>query len=452
MKTISKKYPIERAFAKYVSQNILAMLAISAYILADTFFIAWGVGTDGITALNLALPVYSFIFAIGAMIGTGSAIKFNILRARGEDSADDYFSNAIFFTFLFSLVFIGIGLFVPDKLVMLLGGKGEIVKVGTPYARIFLMFTPFFMWNHVWNAFIRNDGNPSLVMVATLLSNLFNIVMDYVLMFPLGLGMAGAALATAVSPVVSIAVCSLHFLRKENTIRFRLPGIMGKTSDGKVGKGTLPSVKKLIQSCQLGVSAFVGEMSSGVTTMIFNFLILGLVGNDGVAAYGVVANLALVATAIFNGIAQGSQPLLSNFYGKGETKAVKRVLKLSIGTAVVIAGVIILLTNVFTGTIVGAFNSEGNKMMEAYALEGTRLYFIGFLFAGFNIVGAGYLSATESAGWAFITSILRGFAAISVCALVMAVLFGMTGVWLAFTAAEAVTAVVMVLGIKNRQK
>lgn len=435
MKTISKKYSIEKDFAKYVSQNILAMLAISAYILADTFFIAWGEGSNGITALNLVLPVYSFIFAIGAMIGTGSAIKFNILRARGEDSADDYFSNAIFFTLLFSLVFIAIGLWAPDKLVMLLGGKDEIVTVGTPYTRIFLMFSPFFMWNHVWNAFIRNDGDPSLVMVATLLSNIFNIVMDYVLMFPLGLGMAGAALATAVSPVVSIAVCSLHFLKKQNTIRFQRK---------------LPSLKKLAGSCQLGISSFVGEMSSGVTTIIFNFLILGLAGNDGVAAYGIVANLALVAAAIFNGIAQGSQPLLSNFYGKGEIKAVKRVLHLSIGTALVIAGMIILMTNVFTGTIVDAFNSEGNKMMETYALEGTRLYFIGFLFAGFNIVGAGYLSSTESAGWAFLVSVLRGFIAISVCALVMAVLFGMTGVWLAFTAAEAITAVVMVIAIKRK--
>lgn len=450
MKTVSKKYSIEKDFAKYVSQNILAMLAISAYILADTFFIAWGEGSNGITALNLVLPVYSFIFAIGAMIGTGSAIKFNILRARGEDSADDYFFNAIFFTLLFSLVFIGIGLLVPDKLVMLLGGEGEIVTVGTPYTRIFLMFAPFFMWNHVWNAFIRNDGDPSLVMVATLLSNLFNIVMDYVLMFPMGLGMAGAALATAVSPVVSILVCSLHFLKKENTIRFRMPGIRRQTSDDKAGKGTLPSVKMLIQSCQLGVSSFVGEMSSGVTTMIFNFLILGLAGNDGVAAYGIVANFALVAAAIFNGIAQGSQPLLSNFYGKDESEAVKRVLKLSIGTAIVIAGVIILLTNVFTGTIVDAFNSEGNKIMEAYALEGTRLYFIGFLFAGFNIVGAGYLSAIESAGWAFITSVLRGFVAISVCALVMAALFGMTGVWLAFAVAEAITAVVMMAAIRRK--
>lgn len=254
-RVLNENKKIEREFLKYVSQNILAMLGISAYVLADTFFISWGEGADGITALNLVLPVYSLIFAIGSMVGVGAAIKFSIQRARGEDGADEYFSNAVWFTFLFSLVFLIVGIFSPDKVVMLLGGKDEIVAVGTPYTRIFLMFAPFFMWNYVWCAFVRNDGAPSLVMVATLVSNFFNIVMDYVLMFPMGLGMAGAALATAVSPVLSIAVCSFHFLTKKNTIRFR---------SGR------PSLKKLIQSCQLGISSFIGELSSGVTTMVFS--------------------------------------------------------------------------------------------------------------------------------------------------------------------------------------
>ena len=423
---------LEKKFIKYVSQNILAMLGISAYILADTFFISWGEGADGITALNLVLPVYSLIFAVGSMIAVGSAIKFSILRARGELRADEYFTNAVFFTFLFSLAFIAVGILAPDKLVELLGGEGRIVAVGTPYTRIFLMFAPFFMWNYVWCAFIRNDGNPSLVMTATLVSNFFNIVMDYVLMFPMGLGMAGAALATAVSPVLSIAVCSIHFLSGRNTIKIRWKR---------------PSLKKLAEACRLGVSSFVGELSSGVTTMIFNFLILGLAGNEGVAAYGIVANVAIVVTSIFNGIAQGAQPLISDFYGKNEKSSVRRVLHLSVETSAALAVLMVVAVNLFAEIIVNVFNSEQNMQLTAYAMEGIRLYFIGFLFAGFNIVGTGYLSATENAGWAFVTSILRGVVAISVCALVMAALFGMTGVWLAFAAAELITAAVMAAAV-----
>ena len=434
-RVLNENKKIEREFLKYVSQNILAMLGISAYILADTFFISWGEGADGITALNLVLPVYSLIFAIGSMVGVGAAIKFSIQRARGEDGADEYFSNAVWFTFLFSLVFLIVGIFSPDKVVMLLGGKDEIVAVGTPYTRIFLMFAPFFMWNYVWCAFVRNDGAPSRVMVATLVSNFFNIVMDYVLMFPMGFGMAGAALATAVSPILSIGICSFHFLTKKNTIRFR---------------GGHSSLKKLIQSCQLGISSFIGELSSGITTMVFNFLILELAGNYGVAAYGVVANVAIVATSIFNGISQGAQPLTSKFYGKGEESSVKRVFQLSDWSSLAAALIMVWILNLFADPIVDIFNSEGNMQLAAYATEGIHLYFIGFLFAGFNIVATGYLSATESAGWAFIVSLLRGVVAISVCAVVMAALFGMTGIWLALAAAELVTAVVMVAALKRK--
>lgn len=426
-----------KLFTKYVSQNIFGMIGMSAYILADTFFISLAEGANGIAALNLVLPIYSLIFAIGNMIAVGSATRFNIARAREDQDARLYFSNAVIFAILIGIIFILLGLLVPDKLLALLGGDTEIIAVGTSYTRIFMMFAPFFMLNYIFNAFIRNDGAPSLAMMATLLSSLFNIVFDYVLMFPLGLGMAGAALATAFSPIVGIIICSLHFKSKKNTITFKL---------------ALPSVTRLVRSCQLGVSAFVGEIASGVTTMVFNFLILAISGNIGVAAYGIVANTALVATSMFNGLSQGAQPLFSNFYGKSEKTSVSRVLKLSIITGLILAILAVLITQLFAEPIVQVFNSENNLEMAAYANIGLKVYFVGYLFAGFNIVGTGYLSATENARWAFVTSILRGVVAIIICAIVLSRLFGMMGVWLAFPVAEAITTVVMIVGMIKNQK
>lgn len=432
METTSRRPSAGKLFTKYVSQNILGMLGISAYVLADTFFIARAEGADGITALNLVLPLYSLIFAIGSMMGVGSATRFKIYRAQGEKEADDYFSNSVFFALVFGGIFLLMGIFIPDKLMELLGGDPGIVRLGTPYTRIFLLFGPFFMLNYICNAFVRNDGDPSLAMTATLSSSLFNIVFDYILMFPLKLGMAGAALATVFSPVVGIGICSVHFFAKSNTVRFRL---------------VRPSFRRLIWSCQLGVAAFVGEMSSGVTTMVFNVLILGIVGNVGIAAYSVVANTAIVATSIFNGISQGAQPLFSDYYGKEDRKSVNHVLRLALLTALAAALCLLLLANGIPEAIVGAFNSENNEQMAAYAVQGLRLYFIGFLFAGFNIVGTGYLSATAKAGWAFLTSILRGFVVIAVSAVVMAGLFGMDGIWLAFPVSEFITAIVMVTAL-----
>ena len=154
--------------------------------------------------------------------------------------------------------------------------------------------------------------------------------------------------------------------------------------------------------------------------MVFNFLILAIAGNIGVAAYGVVANFALVAVAIFNGISQGSQPLISQYYGKGDEAAARKLLWLGVGTALGIAVILYGVVFGFTEPLVAIFNSEGSVEMAAYAFQGMRLYFTGFLFAGFNMVVSGYLSATEAVVGAFVTSIMRGFVAIIVSAYLLA--------------------------------
>lgn len=428
---------VKKQFSKYVSQNILGMLGMSLYILADTYFISVGEGADGIAALNLVLPIYNVMYAFGAMIGVGSVIRYAVLRAQKEERAEYYFASAIIWAFLFSIPFMLVGAFWPDKLIGLLGGDATLIAVGTPYTRIFMLFAPFFMWNQICNAFVRNDGNPTIAMLATLSGSVFNTIMDYVLMFPLGMGMAGAALATAFSPIVGILICCLHLFSKKSTIKVKIDGL---------------SVKRLWRSCQLGVSAFVGEMSSGVITMVFNVLLLDIAGNIAVAAYGVIANIALVGTAIFNGVSQGSQPLLSEYYGKRETTSVGQVLRLGIFTSLALAAGIYALIFVGADGIVSVFNSEQNMELASYAVDGLKLYFIGFIFAGFNIIGTGYLSAVEAAKWAFASSILRGFVAIVGCAVVLSICFGMTGVWLAFPVAEALTAVVTIAGIIKSRK
>lgn len=416
---------LTRQFTKYVSQNIFGLLGTSCYILADTYFIAQASGTDGIAMLNLCLPIYNFIFAIGSMIGLGAATRYAILRAQGDERCQHYFSNALLCACLLSIPFVLAGIFCPQVLLRLMGGDAQIVALGIGYTRIFLLFTPFFMCNYIVSAFVRNDGDPSLAMLGTLSGSLFNVVFDYVFMFPMGLGLPGAALATAASPLISIAVCSRHFFKKENSVQFAR---------------RLPSAKLLGQSCQLGISGFVGEMSSGVTTTVFNLLLVNMAGNVAVAAYGVVANFALVATAIFNGVAQGAQPLVSHCYGKSDHKGAKKLLVLGSCTALVLAAGLYAVVFGATDTLVSWFNSENSAAMAQFAHTGMRIYFIGYLFAGFNIVAAGYLSAVNRPVEASITSVCRGMAAIVVCSLVLSALFGINGVWAAFPAAEALTA------------
>ena len=428
---------LTKQYFKYVSQNIFGLLGTSCYILADTYFISQAAGTSGVALLNLCLPIYNFIFAIGSMLGLGAATRYAILRAQGDERSERYFSNALLWALVFALPFMLAGIFCPEVLLRFMGGDAEIVALGVGYARIFLLFTPFFMCNYIVASFVRNDGDPSLAMVATLCGSLFNVVFDYIFMFPMGLGLPGAALATAVSPVLSIAICSRHFFKKSSTVRL---------------VRQLPSPKLLAQSCQLGVSGFVGEMSSGVTTTVFNFLLLGLAGNVAVAAYGVVANFALVATAIFNGVAQGAQPLVSRCYGHSDRAGARKLLILGSCTALVLAAALYAVVFGMTDTLVGWFNSENSVQMARFAHNGMRLYFVGYFFAGFNIVAAGYLSATNRPVEASVTSICRGVAAIVVCSLVMSALFGMNGVWAAFPASELLTALLTLFLLLRKKK
>ena len=425
-----------KQFARYTSLNILAMLGVSCYILADTFFISVAKGADGLTALNLVLPLYSLIFAIGQMIGTGAATRFSILRARGDKSAERYFPNAVIFAVIFGAVFMLLGGLFAREIVALFGGDPDIAEVGADYTRTFMLFAPCFILNYIFTAFARNDGAPSIAMAATLTSSLSNVVLDYVFMFPLKMGMTGAALATGLSPIISILVCMIHFCGKRCTVKFRF---------------MLPSARLLARSCQLGISAFVGEMSSGVTTIVFNFIILGIAGNTGVAAYGVIANLAIVAASVFNGISQGAQPLISRFYGEGSKNA-EKVLKLAVATALAAAAIIVSAVMLFAEQLTAIFNSENSAQLAQYAVGGMRLYFIGYIFAGFNIVGAGYLSAVDRAVPAFAAAISRGFAAIIAFAFLLSVLFRLNGVWLAFPAAELFTAALTLIFILKRKR
>ena len=419
-----------KQFTKYVLQSVAGMVGISVYILADTFFISLHSGANGLAVLNLILPVFGLVYAIGAMIGIGSATRYRISKAKGEP-VDFYFTQSVLFSVLCSIPFILIGIFLPEKLLQLLGGDATLTALGRDYLRIILIASPFFMTNYTFTAFTRNDHAPATAMFGSIAGSLFNIVFDYVFMFPMGLGMTGAALATAVCPAVTMSICCTHLFGKKNHVEFRFRRL---------------SLRHLFSCCQLGISAFVGEISSVVTTIVFNMLILSIAGNIGVAAYGVIANISIVAMSIFNGLAQGAQPLISECYGKGDTAHVKKLLKRSLltclATEIIIVGAIFLATN----PLIALFNSEQSAELARYADDGIRLYFLGYLVAGINIVLVAYFSAVDKPKPAITGSLLRGVVAIIFFAILLSALFGMTGIWLSFLCAEVLTfAVVLVL-------
>ena len=232
---------VGKKLRKFIFLNVFAMMGMSCYILADTFFISVANGTLGIAALNLTLPVYGLLFAIGSLIGIGSATRYSLCKMTDNETSKLYFSNALMFAVLIGIGFTLLGNFFPAEILKLMGADVDILSIGTEYLQIAMLFSPFFIANYTFTAFVRNDNAPNIAMAATLLSSLFNIVFDYILMFPMGLSMAGAALATAISPIIGILICCIHLCSKKCTVPLH---------------PIIPSIRKLIYSCQVGVSAW----------------------------------------------------------------------------------------------------------------------------------------------------------------------------------------------------
>lgn len=424
-----KTNAIFRTFLKYASANILGMIGLSCYILADTFFIAKGVGANGLTALNLAIPAYSIFNGLGLMIGMGGATRYSISRGSSDRRTEKViFMQAFFFMISLAFLFFLAGLFLAYPLASLLGADATILPLTGVYLKILLMFAPMFLSNNLLLCFVRNDGSPHLSMVAMLVGSLSNIVLDYVFIFPLKMGMAGAALATGVAPIVSLSILSVHFIKRRNHFHFCRTGL-------RVGY--------FRDIAALGMSTLITEVSSGVVIIIFNILILKDSGNLGVAAYGILANIALVLLSIFNGIAQGVQPILSNCFGKRENQSIKNILRYALTTSVLFALISYGCTFIFAGPIVELFNKDHNLLLHSIAVKGMRIYFTAFLFAGINIVSASYFSSVAKPRHAFIISILRGFLLVIPLSLLLSSLLGLTGIWLTVPVTEGLVALLV---------
>lgn len=425
-----------KKFAKYVSLNILAMLGSSCYVVADTFFVANGIGPDGLTALNLAIAVFSYDQALGFLIAIGCGTRYAIHAAREEKEAGSrVFTHGVISGVAVGLLLALTGNLFCGQIAAALGADAATMGMTEIYLRIIMSFAPFYIMNHLIVTFLRNDGGPKLAAAALLISNFSNIVLDYVFIYPFGWGMFGAAFATALAPVISISIMSLHFLRKRNQfhlIRCRF------------------SLQTIADCCRLGVSAMVNELSVGLVLMIFNFLFLELSGNTAVAAYGVVANVALFAVAVFNGIAQGIQPLVSDYYGREIKGQLKVICRDAVTLDLILAVLFVVAAFAFSEPIVAVFNNSKDPLLQQMAEEGLKIYFFGFLFSGLNIVLAGYLSAMEQAAASFTISLMRGLAVIAPAAFLLSRFIGVTGVWLSIPVSEAVTLAAALVLLRRR--
>lgn len=419
-----------REFLKYTTLNVTGMVGLSCYILADTFFVSKGLGMTGLAALNLAIPVFNFIHGCGLMLGMGGATWYSIFRGQKmADKCDQIFTSMLWLTAVAAVFFMLTGLFLAEKLTWLLGADTNTAGMTCTYLRVLLLFSPAFLINDLLACFVRNDGNPRLSMLAMLLGSLSNIALDYLFIFPLHMGILGAVLATGAAPVIGITILSSHLTRKQNQFHTRK---------------MMPSMRMILSGISLGFSSLVTEVSSGIVIIAFNIIILGLAGNAGIAAYGVIANLSLVVISVYTGVAQGMQPPVSRAYGEKDRECIRQFLQYGLVCILILSGAVYGILFGFADPIVRIFNSEGNPLLQEIAVFGMKLYFTAIPFAGINIMLSLFFTAVNQAIPAQIISVARGFALIIPAAFLLSRLAGMTGVWLAFPLTECA---VLILGI-----
>ncbi len=412
-------------FVRNVSLGILSMIGQSLFVLADTFFIANGIGADGIAALNIVLPVVNIFNGIGWMLGVGGGTLFATSLGKGDlIEANNKFSFTTVYASLIGFLFVVFSKLYSYQILSFLGASGEIYHLAKEYYDIITTFSIFFILNNVLITFLRNDNNPQLAMIAFSSGGLLNIILDYIFIFPLDMGMNGAAWATIISPLTSLSILSLHRKNPKRQLQFIKYTRSLKTA-GKI--------------LSLGFSSFINEFSSALIMFLYNIVLLNLVGNVAVSAYAIIANMNIIAIAIFTGIGQGIQPLVSINFGARNYDIVKKILKYGLITSLLIGIVFFLFGMLFSSEIVSVFNGENNTILAKIAEPGLRIYFSSFLFVGINFVVIFFSAAIGKSRISMFISILRGLILIIPILYIMRSVLGITGVWLTMPIVETLT-------------
>lgn len=425
---------VVKLYFKYFFPTMCAALSTSVYILFDTIFIGQGVGSKGLTALNISLPIYSIYFGTGLLIGIGGSTLMSIEKGRGRlDKANKIFTLSFILGLILAIIYCIIGFVFLEEIALILGATKEIMPFVKEYMVVVVIGTIPFVMGSVMAPFIRADKAPKKAMFAVIFSGFLNIILDYIFVFPLDMGMRGAAIATVFSYTISCLILLTHLLSKNNTLRF---------------KKDFYKLSYITRIFKCGLPSLFIEVSLGFVIFIFNIQILKIIGDDGVTAYSIISNTGIIAVALFNGISQTIQPLISINMGANLKERADRLRNLGLSTALVIGVAFFILCIVFPESIVRIFVKPTDTVL-AIAINSIRIYSTAFIIMGINMVSGAYFQSIELAKESFIIAFCRGLLFVSICVFVLPLFIGINGVWLSVPIGELLTLIETVIFLKK---
>jgi putative MATE family efflux protein len=429
------KDKISSIFFQYSIPSVLGMLAISSANIVDGFFIGNYVGDSGLAAINISLPIFSFLFGFALMLAIGSSVVSGKLMGEGDGkNASLIFSKTIVCITLFSFLTCGVLFLNIEPLLYLFGADEKLTKMAMEYLSIILIFIPFLMIGVVLDYFVRVDNRPNLAFIALLFSALINVLLDWFMIVYLQKGIFGAALATGISQLALLFILLPHFFSKRATIGFVKPS---------------GSYKQILKATYNGTSEFVNEISVGITILIFNYVMIKNFGIEGIAAFTVINYLLLIGIMISFGISDSLQPIISKNFGAKEHKRIEEFLQWAFRTTSFVGVVMIALLLFVPETLANIFLEDSNDKTKQIVLSFAAFVWIAFLFNGRNLVIAAYLTAIHKPLASMVIAVSRSFLFPVLFIVTLPFLFDKNGILMAIPMAEAITFVIAIILFKK---
>lgn len=416
---------------RFVFPSIIMMIFTSIYGVVDGLFVSNYVGKTPFAAVNLIMPFLMIMGAVGFMFGTGgSAVVSQALGEGKPDKANQYFSMMVYIVIGSGIVLTLAGLLFLRPIAAAFGATGEMLANCVVYGRIILCTLTAFMLQNVFQSFLVTAERPQLGLAVTVAAGVTNMALDFVFIAVFHWGIVGAAIATAASQLIGGFVPLIYFLR-QNTSRLRLVK-------------TRFNARILGKTCINGSSELMTNISMSLVNILYNFQLMRYIGEDGVAAYGIIMYVSFIFAAIFIGYSIGSAPVIGYHYGAGNHAELKGLFRKSLWL-IALWNIVLTALAVLTAQPLAKIFVGYDADLTALTRRALCLYSLSFLSMGFNIFGSAFFTAlgngVVSAAISFLRTLLFQVAAV----LVLPLFLGIDGIWLAIVAAELLALVVTVV-------
>lgn len=428
------KDKVKPLYLKMLSATAGGVFIACVFGIVDAVMVGRYHGPNGTAALAIFNPIWAFVYSIGLLIGIGGSVLFSNYRGSGEEKkSNEYFALSIIIGFIFSALALLVLVLFNKQLFVLFGANQTLLALVEDYFYCIKFAIPCCIFNNLIGTFLRNDGNPSLATVATVVGGLFNIIGDYIFIFVCNMGVFGAGLATAIGLYLSLFIMLFHFFLKRNTLRLVKPTlIFNKT------------LKILIN----GFPTAINDLSMGIIGVLFNRQIMTYLNADALAVYGIITQVTAFVQCCGYGAGQASQPIMSQALGANEPKRIKDCLRYGIITSIIIGVAWASLTFIMPNGFVKMFMTPTPSVL-AVAPTIIRFYGISYLITPVNIYLTFYFQSIMKSKTSIISSLVRGLFLSGLLIIILPLIFGANSIWFTMLVTEIIVAIYSIIFAKK---